>query len=315
MKTGQKEALTALPQLGLPQYLKRLAGGASGREPTCQCRKYKVMRVRSLGLEDHPGENGNPLHYSCLENPWDRRPWWAIVLRVPKSRTQLKRLNMHSMQYLTCMYLCVCVWGGGCPNPAMFDTRLGVGWGASLLAVTFPSFRQPGETLVIYWRTALKSGSNLKLKTEWAELDPEKPTLQKCPSAVTQVDLPGLGSRSSPDPSPQKHGLPPSLGRPTRSLFLRAPPKSRRPQELSSSYSLQPRVPWPPREEEKPGHIRPLGFPQAGASLSPSQLRSGGEARLFHRASSAAARRFGLVWGGDWERLDVVRRAGTRAHL
>ena len=28
-----------------------------------------------------PGEgNGNPLHYSCLENPMDRGAWWAIVL-------------------------------------------------------------------------------------------------------------------------------------------------------------------------------------------------------------------------------------------
>ena len=31
-------------------------------------------RVRSLGWEDSPGEgNGNPLQYSCLENPMDRR--------------------------------------------------------------------------------------------------------------------------------------------------------------------------------------------------------------------------------------------------
>ena len=27
-----------------------------------------------------PGEgNGNPLQYSCLENPMDRGAWWAIV--------------------------------------------------------------------------------------------------------------------------------------------------------------------------------------------------------------------------------------------
>ena len=27
-----------------------------------------------------PGEgNGNPLQYSCLENPMDRRAWWATV--------------------------------------------------------------------------------------------------------------------------------------------------------------------------------------------------------------------------------------------
>ena len=37
-----------------------------------------------------PGEgNGNPLQYSCLENPMDRGAWWAAVHRVAKSRTQL----------------------------------------------------------------------------------------------------------------------------------------------------------------------------------------------------------------------------------
>ena len=37
-----------------------------------------------------PGErNGNPLQYSCLENPMDRGAQWATVHRVTKSRTQL----------------------------------------------------------------------------------------------------------------------------------------------------------------------------------------------------------------------------------
>ena len=37
-----------------------------------------------------PGEgNGNPLKYSCLENPMDRGAWWAIVYVVAKSRAQL----------------------------------------------------------------------------------------------------------------------------------------------------------------------------------------------------------------------------------
>ena len=36
--------------------------------------------VRSLGWEDSPGEgNGNPLQYSCLENPMDGGAWWATV--------------------------------------------------------------------------------------------------------------------------------------------------------------------------------------------------------------------------------------------
>ena len=34
-----------------------------------------------------PGEgNGNPLQYSCLENPMDRGAWWAAVHGVVKSR-------------------------------------------------------------------------------------------------------------------------------------------------------------------------------------------------------------------------------------
>ena len=40
--------------------------------------------------------NGNPLQYSCLENPMDRGAWWAAVHRVAQSRTQLKRLSMHA---------------------------------------------------------------------------------------------------------------------------------------------------------------------------------------------------------------------------
>ena len=33
------------------------------------------------------GGHGNPLQYSCLENPMDRGAWWATVHRVAKSRT------------------------------------------------------------------------------------------------------------------------------------------------------------------------------------------------------------------------------------
>ena len=37
---------------------------------------------RSLGER-----NGNPLQYSCLENPMDRGAWWATVHGVTKSQT------------------------------------------------------------------------------------------------------------------------------------------------------------------------------------------------------------------------------------
>ena len=43
------------------------------------------------GSGKSPGEgNGNPLQYSCLENPMDRGAWWATVHGVMKSQTQLK---------------------------------------------------------------------------------------------------------------------------------------------------------------------------------------------------------------------------------
>ena len=43
------------------------------------------------GLGRSPvGGDGNPLQYSCLENPMNRRAWPVTVHRVAKSWTQLK---------------------------------------------------------------------------------------------------------------------------------------------------------------------------------------------------------------------------------
>jgi len=49
--------------------------------------KWKVSQklVHFIG-EGH----GNPLQYSCLENPMDRRAWWAAVHRAAQIRTRLK---------------------------------------------------------------------------------------------------------------------------------------------------------------------------------------------------------------------------------
>ena len=48
----------------------------------------RETRGRSLGREHPPGEgNGNPLQYSCLENPMDGGAWWATVHGVAKSWT------------------------------------------------------------------------------------------------------------------------------------------------------------------------------------------------------------------------------------
>ena len=58
------------------------SSGASGKEPTCQCKRHKETQVQSLERGGRsPGEwHSNPLQYSCLENPMDRSlvgysPW------------------------------------------------------------------------------------------------------------------------------------------------------------------------------------------------------------------------------------------------
>ena len=49
------------------------------------------------GSEDSPGGGqGNPLQYSCLENPMDRGAWWATFYTVTKSWTRLKQFSMHA---------------------------------------------------------------------------------------------------------------------------------------------------------------------------------------------------------------------------
>ena len=59
---------------------------------------YNVGDLGSIpGLGISPGEgNGNPLQYSCLENPMDRGAWQATVHGVAKSQTQLS--NFTSLQ-------------------------------------------------------------------------------------------------------------------------------------------------------------------------------------------------------------------------
>ena len=42
-------------------------------------------------------EPGNPLQYSCLENPMDRGAWRVILLRS-QSQTRLKQLSMHTLK-------------------------------------------------------------------------------------------------------------------------------------------------------------------------------------------------------------------------
>ena len=58
--------------------------------------------VQSLGGKRSPGEgNGNPLHYSCLENPTDGGAWWATVHGVAKSWTELSDFTILTTSFIS----------------------------------------------------------------------------------------------------------------------------------------------------------------------------------------------------------------------
>ena len=71
-----------------PEYSKCLVsgflGGSDGKESACNAGDLSSIP----GLERSPGEGlGNPLQYSCLDNPMDRGAWWVTVHGVAKSWT------------------------------------------------------------------------------------------------------------------------------------------------------------------------------------------------------------------------------------
>ena len=78
IRTSTKNAQLIL-YLGFPD-------GSDSKESSCS-----VGYLDSIpGSRRSPGEqDGYPLQYSCVENPMDRRAWWATVHGFTKSRRQL----------------------------------------------------------------------------------------------------------------------------------------------------------------------------------------------------------------------------------
>ena len=79
-----------LPYLGTPQGF---AGGAGGIEHACQRRRHRDAGTISGWGRSPGGGDGNPLQYSCLENPMDGGALWAIVHGVAKGQKQLKHTH------------------------------------------------------------------------------------------------------------------------------------------------------------------------------------------------------------------------------
>ena len=81
-----------MPVNPLDLYLHWLGfpGGSDGKASVCNTGDPSSIP----GLGRSPGEgNGNPLQYSCLENPMDGGAWWATVHGVAKSWTQLSNFT------------------------------------------------------------------------------------------------------------------------------------------------------------------------------------------------------------------------------
>ena len=83
-----------LPFQGFP-------GGSDGKEPSCNAGD----RGSISGWGRPPGEgNGNPIQYSCLENPMDRGAWWVTVHGVAKESDTTKWLAHTHFHFRGCVY-------------------------------------------------------------------------------------------------------------------------------------------------------------------------------------------------------------------
>ena len=95
----QKSGFSPYPVflLALNLWFMDSPGGSTVRNPPAMQEMQDTGHVSIPGSGRSPGEgNGNPLQYSCLENPMDRGAWRATVHGVAKSRTRWKGLGMHA---------------------------------------------------------------------------------------------------------------------------------------------------------------------------------------------------------------------------
>ena len=71
-------------------YLGASSGGSECKASACK--EGDLGSIPGSGRSPREG-NGNPLQYSCLENPMEGGAWWATVHGVSKSQTQLSQTS------------------------------------------------------------------------------------------------------------------------------------------------------------------------------------------------------------------------------
>ena len=116
------------------------ARGINGVLPTISGKalSFPIASEIALLLWDKLREgNGNPLQYSCLENPRDGEAWWAAVHGVEKSPTRLSdftfTFHFHASEKEMATHSSVLAWripGTGEPGglPSVGSHRVGHDW-------------------------------------------------------------------------------------------------------------------------------------------------------------------------------------------
>ena len=117
--------------LRVGQFLIGFPGSSDGNESVCNAGDPGSIS----GSRKSSGEGtGNPLQYSCLENPRDRGAWKAVVHGVSEGRTRLSNFtftfHFHALEKEMATHSSVLAWripGTGEPGelPSMESHRVG----------------------------------------------------------------------------------------------------------------------------------------------------------------------------------------------
>ena len=104
-----------------------------------------ILQTICWFISSYSGEgNGNPLQYSCLENPMNEGAWWTAVHGVAKGRTWLSNFtftfHFNALEKEMAAHSSVLAWripGTGEPGglPSVGSHRVGHNWSDLAVAV------------------------------------------------------------------------------------------------------------------------------------------------------------------------------------